>query len=215
MWVIALVSTLVAQTPAPASAEAEIERGRLLIRDLYEEKALEVLAPYLADEALEPPTRARALIYAGIAQMNLGDDGQGKAMFARALTADIGAVLPEWVSRKVRVAFAAELDTALAARGATPSSRIAVVQEKTTRLSRHPWVRPTLFAGAAVAVAFSALGFIRWGDIHERAVNEPVALTSQQVYEPGRAWFVAGEVTAILGGALLVAALCWWLWPGE
>lgn len=209
MPLIALMATLLAQEPAPPSAaEAEIERGRVLIRDLYEEKALEVLKPFLNDESLLDPLRARALVYAGIAQLNLGDEQAGKATFARALEVDIGATLPEWVSRKVRATFSTELEKAMAARRPPPPP------EPTTRALRHAWVGPTLLAGTAVAAAFSVLGFVRWSDAWAAHKLEPVGTTSARIYEDGYQWNTAGWMTAGVGVVLLVVALLWWFVPG-
>ena len=212
MPLIVLLSTLLAQAaaaPSPAElAETEIERGRLLIRELYEEKALELLAPYLGDEELPAPLRARALVYAGIAQMNLGDEARAKTTFARALDVDIGAVLPEWVSRKVRVAFGAELERAMAARQPPPPPR------PTTRALRHGWVGPTLLAGAAVSAAFSVLGFVRWSDAWEKHHAEPVGIRKAELYAGGVPWHATGWITAAVGLTLLAVALLWWFVPG-
>lgn len=212
MPLLVLLSTLLAQaaeTPSPDErAEAAIERGRLLIRDLYEEKALEVLAPWLENEELSRPLRARALVYAGIAQMNLGDEAGAKATFARALDVDMGAVLPEWVSRKVRVAFGAELERAMAARQPPPPPG------PTPRARRHGWVGPTLLAGAAVSAAFSVLGFVRWSDAWAQHKLEPVGIPRAQIYASGASWHTAGWVTAAVGLGLLVVAALWWFLPG-
>lgn len=214
MPLLVLLSTILAQAAvAPSPAETEIERGRLLIRELYEEKALELLEPHLEDGELPAPLRARALVYAGIAHMNLGDEARAKTTFARALDVDIGAVLPEWVSRKVRVAFGAELERAMAARQPPPPPR------PTTRAGRHGWVGPTLLAGAAVSAAFSVLGFVRWSDAWERHTSwdpqsPPVSTDLQQIYDGGRRWHDAAWGLAAAGATLILAALLWWLVPG-
>lgn len=207
MTLLVWVTLVLAQVPAPASpAETEIERGRLLIRDLYEEKALEVLAPFLDDTSLPDPLRARALVYAGIAQMNLGDDAAAKTAFARALEVDIGAVLPEWVSRKVRVAFGAELERIMAAN--KPPAR-----EVMTRAQRHSWVGPTLLGGVAVSAAFSVLGFVRAEQYWPLSAAAPDVDRTLSLHAEGVRWHTAGIVTAVIGGALLLAALLWWLVP--
>ncbi len=208
MPVIALMATLLAQVAAPTpAAEAEIERGRLLIRDLYEEKALEVLAPFLDDESLPDALRARALVYAGIAQMNLGQEAKAKGSFARALDVDIGATLPEWVSRKVRVTFDGELEEAMA-------ERQPAAPAPTTRVERHGWVLPTLAAAGAVSAVFSLFGFIRWSDAYAAYKREPVGTAAERIYEDGYQWNTAGWITAGLGLGLLIAATLWWLLPG-
>ncbi|MBL8955136.1 MAG: hypothetical protein JNK82_30445 [Myxococcaceae bacterium] len=211
---IVLVATLLGQEPvsmnasaAPPAPEAEIERGRLLIRDLYEEKALEVLQPFFDDESLPDGLRARALVYAGIAQMNLGEEAKAKGTFARALDVDIGATLPEWVSRKVRVTFDAELQEAMAER--EPAAPLP-----TTRVQRHSWVLPTLAAAGAVSAAFSLLGFVRWSDAYAAHKLEPVGTTAERIYEDGYQWNTAGWILGGVGLTLLVAAALWWLLPG-
>lgn len=210
MTLLALVSTLLVAEPAPPpGAEAEIERGRLLIRDLYEEKALETLAPFLDDVTLPPGLRARALVYAGIAQMNLGNDNLARATFGRALQIDEGAVLPEWVSRKVRLAFTAEAERLVEARNA--SARAIVYS---TRAGRHPWVGPALLGATAVGSALAVLGFVRWSQFQRQSEVELVAVDSARAAQLGRPFFFTGEAAAAIGGALLLAALWWWLWPG-
>ena len=205
---LALVSTLLAQEPAaPTPAETAIERGRLLIRDLYEEQALEVLAPYLDDEGLKPSLRGRALVYAGIAQMNIGNEAQGRKLFCRALETDIGAALPEWVSRRVRDVFQIELERVVRARNPPPPPQV-------TRAQRRPWAGPTMLAGAAVSGALSVFGFVRWSDFYDRYRKAPVAIDAEQLYRAGVPYYWAGDVAAVVGAALIAAALWWWLWPG-
>jgi hypothetical protein len=213
---LALLPMLLAQEPAsPAAApisqeraaETAIEKGRLLIRDLYEEKALVVLEPYLDDQSLKPSLRGRALVYAGIAQMNLGDEAKARELFARAVETDIGAVLPEWVSRKVRVAFQLELDRVMAL--VNPP-----LPPVLTRAQRRPWAGPAFLAGAAVGAAISVFGYVRWSDYWAQYKQTPGAYDALARYNAGVPYYVLGDVAAGLGAALVAAAVWWWLWPG-
>ncbi|MBK7861788.1 MAG: hypothetical protein IPJ65_24865 [Archangiaceae bacterium] len=210
MTLLAVAIVLLAQQPAAApgeDAETAIERGRLLIRDLYEEQALEVLKPYLGDEGLQDSLRSRAFVYAGIAQLNLGDETEGRRMFGRALEIDIGAVLPEWVSRRVRDAYQLELERVMRAKSPAPP-------EVTTRAMRHAWAGPTLLAGAAISAAMSVFGFVRWSDFYAQYRQAPVGLDAQAAYRAGVPYYLFGDAAAAVAGVLLVVALAWWFLPG-
>ena len=212
MLLAALACTLLSQSPA----EAQVEKGRVLIRQLYEEQALEVLRPLLDDLTLEPPLRARAMVYAGIAELNLGDESKAKETFARALDVDIGAVLPEWVSRRVREAFDSQLRELMAKKAVVAPMPPALIAPMPPAVVKRPiWVSVTFGGVAAAAAIVSTISFTRWSEFHRRAELEPEGISAERIDASGRPWFIVGEVLAIAAVALAGAALAWWLWPTE
>lgn len=211
MLAVALLSVVVTQ--APVSHEAELEKARALIIDLYEEQALEVLAPLLSDAALAKPERSQALVYAGIAHFNLSQDVQGREAFRQLHELGEHPVMPEWVSPRVRAEFEAERKAAAARRvkAAEEAKRVAAVVKPELK-TRPSWVAGTLIGGLVVSAAFSTLGFVRFGELYGRAGAEPVALRSEALDAQSRGWLVMGEVAA--GAAVLITAGLLWWWLG-
>ncbi len=222
---VALVLTLLSQTEAPApppppSVELEIERARLLISDLYEEQALELLGALLSDASLAPPLRARALIYSGIAQLNLNHDEPGRRAFREALALDIGSTLPEWVSRRVRVVFEAELVQVLRPKpiveAPTPVVTVTPVIEPVivpAEPVRKPWVAAALAGGMLTSATFSVLGFARFSAQYSHAQHARVALDAQNLDASSRVWLAVGEIATAAAFACAAGILWWWLRP--
>jgi hypothetical protein len=193
-------------------AEEEIERGRMLIRDLQEEQALGVLAPYLEDASLPKPLRARALIYTGIADFDLGDEPSARKAFDAALSADSGAVLPEWVSRKVRSAFEEVLQARADAQRRLEDSLRKKAEAPKALAKDAPLPAPAirLFVGAGVVAIVSLASFAEWATLHARSEDEKVALDAKNLDDSAVPWFYIGEGAAAAAAGLAVAGGIVW-----
>jgi hypothetical protein len=220
----ALVSLLLTQAEplTPSAAESEIERARVLITNLDEEKALGVLARVIAIEALPTPLRSRAQVYAGIAHLNVGAEQTAHDDFRKALELDGAATLPDWASRRVRMVFETEVKALLrpAPRPSEPLTPKAVTVTPTPVVEPLPpmrerprWVPAAFGAGMLVGAAFSTVGFARFADQFAQAKVEPVALTAQRMDASARVWLVVGEVAVAAAIGCAVGIWVWWLAP--
>ncbi len=218
---IAALTVVLCQQPAAADpAEAEIERAHALIRDLHEEQALDMLAPLLANpHALSSALLARAFVYAGIAQLDLADETHARESFRAALEADAGAVLPGWVSRRIRAVFDSELAAmkpkpVKAPPELTPKPAEAppiVIAQAPQPHPRQTWPAVAFSAGVVGAAGLAVLSNWKMRDTYARATHEPIgvdaaSLNSDVVGWYGITWGLSGIVAA-----LLAAGLALWL----
>jgi hypothetical protein len=213
--VIVALALVLSQAPPPPSAEAEIERARVLITDLYEEKALAVLKPLLADPSkLAPELLGRAHVYAGIAYYDLADEVKARESFRAALKADPGAVLPGWASRRIRAVFDAEL-AAVPKPAEKPAvldlQKIVVVSKE--KPGRKIWLGVALGAGALATGIGAGLTFPEIGSSYARARAEPESWAANGLNQDVVRW---NDITIALGAlsaALLIGLVVWIINP--
>jgi hypothetical protein len=212
------LALVLSQQPAPPDpVEAEIERARVLITDLYEEKALAVLEPLLSgDRPLSPALRARALIYAGIAQFNLSNEAKAHDSFRDAIKADPGAVLPGWASRRIRAVSDEELAAAApkppVVEKPTPSTvfdlpKLTVV--KPAHPPRQVWIGVALGVGCALAGGLSGGTYWKMNDTYARAVADPEGVSTVSLNNDTNAWYAMTWGLAVVGVALLAGFIVW------
>ena len=204
---------LVAAPTLPA--EEQVEQARILIRDLHEEEAAALLARVLNDPTLTGALRARALIYAGIAALNLGDVTRARSDFSAALDADANAALPGWVSRRVRSVF----DPLVAERERAPrpdpdptppAFTVAPVTlgAQAARVDRRPMF--VLLGGAVLAATLTVVGFVEWNADHRRALTEPVATRAYALNSSAQTWWYVGEASGIAALGLAAGGIVTW-----
>ncbi len=214
-----LLPLLCAAAPGEAVAvdrTAEVEQGRVLIRDLREEEALAVLEPLTKDVTLPPRLRATAFIYSGIAQLNLAQDAAAKAQFDLALELDPAASVPAWVSRKVRAVF----DEVLSARQAEQRRReqlLRASEEVKAQLPPPPRrTRLTLaLAGGAVATAIaSGALFLTWRSVYAQGQAAESFRESQQLQQRSEVlWYAAEACAGVSVGLAAGAVIAWTVTP--
>ncbi len=217
-----LVPLLLTAAPTVEDRSAEVEQGRLLIRDLKEEEALAILEPLAKDATLPARLRATALIYAGIASMNLARDKDARAHFSAALAQDPAASVPAWVSRKVRAVFEEVLSIRDEQR-----RRAHLARNRPLELQTVPTLPPpapprrtalTLgLAGGAVASAIAAgVLFAQWNALHGQANAAPSSREAESLQAQSVSrWYAAEACAGVAMGLAAGAVVAWTVTPSR
>lgn len=100
-----LLALLLAITPAPDNADAEVQRAVELYRSFKVAEGIKVLSRALARTTLSAEQRARVYVYVGIGEANRGDDAASKRALEQALAYDATVELPDIASPKTRSVF--------------------------------------------------------------------------------------------------------------
>ncbi|MBX7099242.1 MAG: hypothetical protein K1X89_16135 [Myxococcaceae bacterium] len=212
----ALLLSLLLSAPA-GDVETEVERGNALIRNLQEEKALEVLEPLASSAATPAMLRARAAVYAGIARLNLGQESEARRWFAAALELDRGASLPDWCSRRVQGVFDKVRAQAPRPESSPPPPALVPQPAPANALAAAPVVAteaPVVthrlaiglgIAAAAAAIASGAM-FLAWNANYRGAIDEPQALAAQRLQQRSAMFWGLGLLGAFGTGALGLGA---------
>lgn len=212
----ALLFSLLLAAPA-VDVETEVERGNALIRNLQEEKALEVLEPLASAASTPALLRARAAVYAGIARLNLGQESEARRWFTAALELDRGASLPDWCSRRVQSVFdkvraqaprpepVPPAPSLVPAAVPTPAAVAAPVVASEAPAVTHRLAIGLGVAAAAAAIASGAM-FLAWNASYRGAIDEPQALAAQRLQQRSAMFWGLGLVCALGGGALGLGA---------
>jgi hypothetical protein len=182
------------------------EAGERLYSELEFEQAIVVLQDAIADDALAPSQRARALVFLGLSQAQIGKSANAQLSFTAAFRADPGVLVPSPQPSKIQALLdvartnAAVPTTATAPPAVVPPVVAPPVAEPT---QSPPWPMIVGIPGAVVlagGVVVGVASVVRW-----RQAADPQTTQKDAVTWTGEAntLLVVGSVVAGAGAAAL------------